>query len=138
MDTLGDWSAVDRSFGSTKDPFSTGRSKESWNQQANKDVKPVSFDFLNTPQTKATCVREDVSTLNISEAGQPTKDDIVPFSGYTVCIQGVPAHSNLGLVKHLLSTHGEVVSCFRKPTSNGLCTIYIEFKVMKRILFHFS
>ena len=127
-DIIGDRS-IDRSIGSARDSLSNARSKDGWNQQLNKDVKPVSFEYLKAPETKSAHIREDISPPRSIETIQPTKDSVVPFSGYTVCIQGVPAHANLGVVKHTLSTHGEIVSSFKKPGSNGSCTIYIEFKV---------
>ena len=122
-------SSIDPSGGLARDFLSNPRLKGNWNQHTKKEAKPASFDPLKAPETKSIQPREDTRTAISNEAAQATKESFAPYSGYTVCIQNVPSHCNLGLVKHALSTHGEIVGSFKKSGSNGTCTIYVEFKV---------
>jgi hypothetical protein len=119
---------VDRSGPLTRDSLSNPRMKANWNQQMNKEARPVSFEPLKAPETRSDNHQEDARPANTNEGNQG-KDSFVPYSGYTVSIQNVPSHCNIGLVKHALSSHGEIVRSFKKSESNGSWAIYIEFKV---------
>ncbi|MCO5602508.1 hypothetical protein L7F22_056641 [Adiantum nelumboides] len=128
-------------------------------QSTKKEPKPLSFDFLKAPEMKSgsplgahTKTSDSARLFSVNDkrelstplgsAGVPARtpsfdqpkqesNNSMPTlpSGYVVCVHNLPSHSNLALIKEALSIHGEVVSSFKKPDSNGSCSAFIEFKM---------